>query len=138
MTRLVGIDTNILVHALVVQDEEKHEKAKNLLREIVENGDRYLLSLQVVGELYATLLRVAPSLIPEAIELARLLAERLNLVHYTLTDLEEAAKTTTAPRRYWDTVLALTSRRHGARLMPTENTRDFNSLLPVHNPLAEE
>ncbi|BES82817.1 PIN domain-containing protein [Pyrodictium abyssi] len=134
---LVGIDTNILVHALIVQDEAKHEAAKRLLRDIVEHGDRYILSYQVIGELYSTMLRIAPSLMEEAIALARLLARRLRLIHYTASELENATRTST-PKRFWDTVLALTYRRHGATLILAENTQDFRGLIQAMNPFTGE
>ena len=130
----IGLDTNILVHATVVQDREKHEKAKQLLKEIVENGD-YLLSLQVIGEYYATILRVAPELAEEARELIDILATPENTVHYDLDTLNQALKITKSPGKYWDKLLALTYLRAGAQIVATENEKDFKDIITTINPL---
>jgi len=101
----IGLDTNILVHATLVQDEEKHEKAKKFLEEMVESGD-YLVSLQVIAEYYYVIMKTAPRLMDEARELAEILATPQNTVHYSIHTLNEAAKASTSWRKYWDTVLA--------------------------------
>ncbi len=70
---MLGIDTNILVHALIVQDSKKHKRAQEFLVEVVRSSN-YVISTQVVAELYATLLRVAPELTKEARELVEILS----------------------------------------------------------------
>ena len=62
---MIGLDTNILVHSIVLQDEEKHRCAQRFLLERVSRGD-YALSAQVVAGLYNTVLRIAPQRLRDA------------------------------------------------------------------------
>ncbi len=130
---LIGLDTNILVHATVIQSRVKHEKAKRFLEELVASG-KYLISLQVIGEYYYTILRIAPSLKDEALQLIEILAEPQHLAHYNLQTLNEALRLTTSPRNFWDTLLALTYLGKGADAIATENEKDFKGMIRAVNP----
>ena len=129
---MIGIDTNILIHATLIQDPDKHEKAKKFLEEIVQTKE-YLISLQVIGEYYAVITRTAPQLKKEARELIETLAEKENIVHYTMGDLENALKLA-RKGKFWDTLLAVTYKSSGAKAIATENEKDFKNLIETINP----
>lgn len=130
---LIGLDTNILVHATVIEDKNKHEKAKELIEKLVENR-KYLVSLQVVAEYYYTIIRIAPQLMEEARELVEILATPQNTVHYDLSIINEALEKSGSPRRFWDALIALTYTRAGAEAVATENEEDFKHLAKTINP----
>ncbi len=129
----IGLDTNILVHATVVQDRDKHEKAQEFIRRLLKEGE-YLISLQVVAEYYYTVTRIAPQLVEEAMELVEILATPENTVHYDLSTINEALEKSGNRRRFWDTLIALTSERAGAEAVATENEEDFKGIIKTINP----
>lgn len=131
---LIGLDTNILVHATLIQDMDKHEKAKKFLERIVESGN-YLISLQVVAEYYYVVMKAAPRLIDEARELVEILATPQNTIHYDLPIINEALRVSGGWKRYWDTLIALTYLKAGADAIATENEKDFKHLIKTINPL---
>ena len=53
---MIGLDTNILVHSIVLQQEDKHQRAQQFLLERIARRD-YAISVQVVAEFYRTILR---------------------------------------------------------------------------------
>ena len=131
---LIGLDTNILVHATLIEDKGKHEKAKRFLEEIVPRGN-YLISLQVAAEYYATIIRIAPNLAEEARELIEIIATPETTVHYNLETLNQALEKAGRRGKFWDTLIALTYLREGAEAIATENERDFKDIIKVINPL---
>lgn len=131
---LIGLDTNILVHATVVQDRRKHERAKRFLEEVVANG-RYLISLQVVAEYYYTILRIAPVVKEEARDLIEILATPEATVGYSLEETNQALALSDR-KRFWDTLIALTYIRAGAEAIATENEADYKGIMKTVNPLG--
>ncbi len=133
MNRPVGIDTNILVHGLLIQDERKHKIALSVLRNILLNPSDYVIAIQVFGEFISTVLRVRPKLRDEALDLVGLLSKHVTVVHYTTSEVMKAGKAVDY-QRFWDAVLAFTYKRAGVRKILTENVADFKGLIPAENP----
>jgi len=131
---MIGLDTSILVHSIVVQDEYKHWRAQEFLLERVAKRD-YAISIQVVAELYNTILRIAPQRLEDAIELVGILTENGVVLHYDAEIAAEAAEKTTTPRKYWDALLAETYKQHGVDTIATENERDLRNFIKTINPL---
>jgi predicted nucleic-acid-binding protein len=48
---MLGIDTNVLVHYLVRDDQSQYEKARRLIQRETNTGEPLLASLQVLLEL---------------------------------------------------------------------------------------
>ena len=129
---MIGLDTNILVHATLIQDKRKHERAKQFLEELVRE-DNYMISLQVIGEYYAVIAKLAPQLMKEAVELIETLADKEKLVHYTLDHLNEAIEKS-GKGKFWDTLLAISYMAYGASAIATENEKDFKGIINTINP----
>ncbi|MBN2702835.1 MAG: PIN domain-containing protein [Pontiellaceae bacterium] len=53
----VFVDTNVLVYAYDADDREKHEVARKIVNEIWEEKLNAAISIQVIQEFYATMLR---------------------------------------------------------------------------------
>jgi len=109
------------------------KRAKQFLEGLVAS-DSYLISLQVIGEYYYTVLRIAPSLRDEANQLIEIPADPQHLIHYDLQTLNEALRLTTSPRNFWDTLLALTYLKARAETIATENEKDFRGMIRTVNP----
>jgi len=119
--KLTGIDTNILVHMLDSADAQKHERALEILDEIHNHPERFVVSIQVYGELSSVIASKYPQLSDLRDNLIRFLFSRVGAVHYTINEILLAG----AHRRFWDAVLAYTYIRAGADAIYTENVRDF-------------
>lgn len=131
---MIGLDTNILVHSIVLQDEGKHRRAQQFLLERVSRGD-YAVSVQVIAEFYSTILRIAPQRLRDAMELADILIENGVVIHYNAEIAARAAERTPTPRKYWDILLAETYKQHGIDVIATENEGDFKGFIKTINPL---
>ena len=131
---MIGLDTNILVHSIVLQQEGKHRRAQQFLLERIARGD-YAISVQVVAEFYRTILRIAPQRLRDAIELVSILIENGIVLHYDAEIAARAAEKTPTPKKYWDVLLAETYRWHGIDVIATENESDFKGFIKTLNPL---
>jgi len=131
---MIGLDTNILVHSVVLQDEDKHRRAQQFLLERIARRD-YAISVQVVAEFYRTILRIAPQRLRDAIELVGILIENGVVFHYDAEIAARAAERTPTPKKYWDVLLAETYRWHGIDIIATENESDFKGFIKTINPL---
>jgi len=119
--KLIGIDTDILVHMLDSADPHKHGRALEILDEIHNHPERFVISIQVYGEISSVISSKYPQLSSLRDDLIRFLFSRVGAVHYTISEILLAG----AHRRFWDAVLAYTYIRAGADTIYTENVRDF-------------
>ncbi len=120
--RLIGIDTNVLVHMIDSSDDKKHKIALGILKEINRDPASYVVSIQVSGELSNVVNSKYPSIVPYKNALVQYLSRSVPVVHYTVREILSAGSS----RNFWDTVLALTYIRAGATVLLTENTADFS------------
>lgn len=131
---MIGLDTNILVHSIVLQQEDKHRRAQQFLLERIAGRD-YAISVQVVAEFYRTILRIAPQRLRDAIELVSILIENGIVLHYDAEIAARAAEKIPTPKKYWDVLLAETYRWHGIDVIATKNESDFKGFIKTLNPL---
>ena len=87
-----GLDTNILVYALIAQDENKRRVAEKILSDAIERPYDYLVSTQVLAETIYVVSRKVPEVLEEAIRLIRLLSITFRVVHYTHLEVLQASK----------------------------------------------
>ena len=120
--RLIGIDTNVLVHMVDSADDRKHSAALEILKDIHRDPSSYVVSIQVLGELSNVVNSKYPSVIPHKNALLKYLSQSVPIVHYTVQEILSAGDS----RNFWDAVLALTYIRAGATVLLTENTADFS------------
>ena len=128
----IGLDTNILVYALTLQDEVKQGIAERILRTALKNPDKYTIAIQVLAETVSVISRKAPDLLPEATRLARLLSTNLPTLHYSPLEIEMAAEG--PPREFWDRLLACTYRNNGVEEIITEDEKPYKGIIRTVNP----
>ncbi len=134
----VFVDTNILVYAHDVSAQEKHVRARELLRRLWDEGGGGL-SIQVLQEFYVTITRkvarpLAPSTVAEII--GDLAAWRVHSP--TAEDIQEAIR---LQQRYglsfWDAMILTSARALGCAMVWSEdlNAGQHSDNVQVVNPL---
>lgn len=137
-TRL--LDTNVLVHAYTVADEQKHETAR-LLVERVWAGQRAATTIQNLCEFFAVVTRKVARPIPAAYA-GTILQGILSAPHWDVIDrgpasLLHAVELVKQRRaKFWDALIAAAMLEHGLGTIVTENERDFRRIpgITVVNP----
>lgn len=131
-----GLDTSVLVYMIDNTDAEKHEKALALLEDMLRNPGGYALTAQVIAELLYVVKRKLPDALEDALFLAeRLRAKGIILGSYTIEEVLRAARHPQG--RFWDALIAYTYLSHGVNVILTENIDDFKGLIKAVNPFKE-
>lgn len=134
------LDTNVLVHAYAVADEQKHQTAR-LLVERVWAGQRAATTIQNLCEFFAVVTRKVARPIPTA-HAGTIVQGILSASHWEIIDrgpasLMHAVELVKQRRaKFWDALIAAAMLEHGLGTIVTENVRDFRRIpgIRVVNP----
>ncbi len=131
---MTSLDTNILIYAINSGCAE-HAAARGIYQSMVEDAGNWIISDQVLFELYRGLrngrILERPLDHPQALEQIRFLREDSGVQHcaYETNFWKELATGFTDSERksvhLFDRVLAITLRKHGVETFYTRNTQDF-------------
>ncbi|MEX2535534.1 MAG: PIN domain-containing protein [Trueperaceae bacterium] len=132
------LDTNILVYAHDVTAGEKHKIAKRLVADLWPNGGG-CLSIQVLQELYVTLVRKVQDMTPKT---ARVLVESYS--HWRThrpagIDVVSAINVHREQQlSFWDAMIVQSASLSGCEKLYTEDLNDGEWILEVQvvNPFA--
>jgi predicted nucleic acid-binding protein len=137
--RRFGLDTSILVYAVEAGGGEKARRAEAIVRRAVATR-RCVLSLQNIGEFYATCVRKrrAPpeAAAAKAADFGRLFATAAPSIDEVRIALAEAA----GRFSYWDALLLATIGRAGCAVVLSEDMRDGATFagVTVRDPFGVE
>ena len=134
------IDTNILVHAYTVSDEQKHEAALSLIEKIWEGGSAST-TLQDLCELFSVITRKVAKPV-SASSAAAIVEGILSASQWTVIDRtpQTVLKATDFVRLYrtpfWDALIAASMLENGIGKLVTENEQDFKRIpgITITNP----
>jgi predicted nucleic acid-binding protein len=134
------IDTNILVHAYTVSDEQKHEAALSLVEKIWE-GESASTTLQNLCELFSVITRkvakpVSASSAATIVE-GILTASQWSVIDRTPQTVLKAMELVRLYRRpFWDALIAACMLENGISAIVTENEDDFKRIpgITITNP----
>ena len=135
-----ALDTNLLAYTRDDSAPRKQSRA----REVVERavlGQRCALSVQVVGELYASLRKRDQVPVPEAIHAVREMTALFDIIDIVPEDAQRALGHVALGRAsYWDALLLATVGRAGCIALLTEDMQDgaVHGGVTVRNPFAGE
>jgi len=134
------IDSNVLIYGHDVDAGEKHEIAKNIIRDLwAERAG--VLSVQVLQEFYVNVTRKIPKPLPRA--------EARNVVSSyavwcveatTVADIVTASKTEEdAKISFWDALIITLAAKNGARRLFSEDLNPNQSIagVTIVNPFAD-
>jgi predicted nucleic acid-binding protein len=133
----IALDTNILVYAEGVDDLERRDAALDLIRRL--SGSSVVVPVQVLGELFAVLVRKARW--PREDARAALIAwhDAFPVVETSGDIVLDAADAATAHRlSLWDALILVAAGRGGCRLLLSEDLQDGFTWggVTVANPFA--
>ena len=122
-----GLDTNVLIYALDNSDQQKHQKALEILKDVFTHPGNYTIATQVMAETIYVVKRKYPEATDVAVKMIRLLAElpALKMLTYGPEDVLNASQ----HNAFWDAILAYTYVKAGVSTILTENTEDYKDLL---------
>lgn len=135
------LDTNVLVYAFDRSAGSKHERAVDLLEELMLDGTG-TLSVQVLQELFVTLTAKLPSAVPPA-EANELVAD-LATMRTHAPDAEDVLAAVDVHRRlrisFWDAMIVRSASALGCGILWTEDLGDGRRYddVQVRNPFAED
>ena len=137
----VFVDTNVLVYLFVADEPAKQQRAREVVAELMGAGS-FVLSSQVLSELYVTLTRkLAYPLEPAAAlrALAALAAYPVVAVDAALVQ-RAAARTAGEPISYWDALILEAAVEAGANTVYSEDMQPGRAYsgVTVHDPFAPE
>lgn len=117
---LAALDSNIILYAEGVNDEERRDLAQSLI--VTLGPDRIVLPLQAIGELAFVLVRVVRRDAAYAAERARDWRDR-HKVQETTTDVFDGALEIVKNHglRIWDAIILSAASVAGARVLLSEN-----------------
>jgi predicted nucleic acid-binding protein len=132
----VFVDTNILVYAHDVDAGERHDRARLRLSELWERKAPPAISVQVLQELYTTLIKkeVPQSRAEEVVGLYLRWKVIDNTVLLLMQGMEEQKRWQVSP---WDAWILAAARQAGARQLWSEDFsagQDYDGLVVI-NPL---
>jgi predicted nucleic acid-binding protein len=135
---LAFIDTNVLVYAYDTAAGEKHEIAKSLLAEMWQHPGRVFLSVQVLQELYVTLIRKGTTS-PRA----RAIVSQFNVWPIISTDWQLVEQAMQNVERwqlsFWDGLIVAAAKKAGAVHLYSEDFsegQNFDGLV-VSTPIKQ-
>lgn len=135
----VFVDTNILVYAHDVDAGERHERARLRVAELWKRKMPPAISVQVLQELYTTLImrQVPQSQAEEVVALYLRWEVMENTAGLLVRGIEEQKRWQVSP---WDAWILAAARQAGARELWSEDFsagQDYDGVR-VRNPLTEE
>ena len=129
------VDTNVLVYLFDTDSPGKQERARELLR---EEGDRIVVSVQVLGEFYVTVTRKLA--VPLSADLAVRAVDafcqfQVQPLHPELVRCA-MQRARSSRLSYWDALIVETALDAGANVLFTEDLQDSRKMegLQVVNP----
>ena len=135
------VDTNILVYAYDVTDQQKHKRAKQLLEKCWKKEVVYAISSQNLAEFFIIITKKVPHPLPleEAEQIIKDICafSSWKVLQYSEQTLLKAIKLHKEKKKhFWDALIAATMLDAGITHIYTENESDFRSFeLFVENPL---
>lgn len=136
----VGLDTNVLVYAVDLQEAEKCQRAQDVVARAAARG-RCAIALQSVGEFYAAVTRRGLQAPADAARQARDWMSVFPVVEPLASDAKRALEAAAAGRlSYWDGLLLATLRRAGCVALLSEDMQDgaVHDGVTMRNPFAGE
>jgi predicted nucleic acid-binding protein len=138
MTGKTFVDTSVLIYAHDVDAHEKHEVAKNILRELWSERSG-VLSLQVLQEFFVSATSKIPSPLPK--EMARLVVNSYAIwcTEITTDELESAFRIEDETKvAFWDALILAAALKSGATRILSEDIRSESMIagITVENPFA--
>ncbi len=137
----VFFDTNIIVYAYDVSDEEKKSACKKLLSAVFGAQSIGVVSNQILAEVFYVLTtRIAKPLnaaTAKAIILTFLKSDNWLKINYNEKTLEKAIETIVNIKLdLWDALIAETMKENGINKIITENEKDFRKIpgIKIINP----
>jgi len=133
------VDTNVLVYAHDLSAGAKHDRAKELVKELWQTGDG-CLSIQILQELYVTLTSKVAR--PMAAETAAQLIEDLSVWKLHLPDAQDVLAAIGVQRRYgvsfWDAMIVQSAASLSCRRLWSEDLNPGQEYdgVKVMNPFA--
>ncbi|MEW5814826.1 MAG: PIN domain-containing protein [Spirochaetota bacterium] len=141
MTEPVFLDTNILVYAYDTYDQQKQNKAQEILREGIKNRN-LVASAQVLGEFFIAVTRRIGN--PVSTEDAQVLINGFQFLEITALDRLTVTRAIQTHLQYglsyWDALIIATAEQAGCKTVLTEdlNHGQIYSGITVRNPFREE
>ena len=135
------LDTNILVYAVDRNAGERHRLAVNLVQR-VRKGRNCVLTLQSLAELFRTLtgskMRMAPAQAAALVQHWRDVLPVVAADDACLTDAMDAV--THHGWSFWDAMIWATAKRHGCRLLLSEDGQAGRTLggVTILNPFVAD
>ena len=133
----IGIDTNILYYMIDNTEKEKHDKAIEILKDIILNPDQYMFSIQVLAELVSAVKKKGnEDALQDTYKLIDYLLNSPSVkVSYTLNEFKLSYR----HDKLWDALIAYTYFLNGCRILYTENIDDMPNIegLKYINPFKE-
>lgn len=133
------LDANILVYAIDPTDPRKHEIARNLWEAARDNP--CVLTTQTLAETYNAVSKKKPERAEDAYVALSALSSEVHVVSANVSDFEDAMTAhRSRPVHFWDAMLWSTARRHGCKVIVTENMPDWPLVEGVlyFNPFLKE
>jgi predicted nucleic acid-binding protein len=132
------VDTNILVYAHDVDQSEKHETARDILIELMQNRAG-VLSPQVLQEFYVTVTRKIAK--PLSKRTAREIVEDYSVwcINTTATDVRAAFRIEDEAKvSFWDALILASAARSGAAVLLSEDMNAGQQIagVRIQNPFA--
>jgi predicted nucleic acid-binding protein len=139
------IDTSVLVYAFDKTDNAKHTIAAKLIKAMSNGGEKPVVSVQVLLELYNVLTRfISNPLLPnEALSILNDFFESSDWIklNYDGSIAKRAIATATDYKmKIWDVLIAETMKENNICTIITENEKDFKKIpgITVVNPFKLE
>jgi len=133
-----ALDTNLLAYSRDDSAPTKQSRAREVIgRAIV--GQRCVLSMQAIGELYASLRRRNAVPVAVAVQTVREMTALFEIVGIAPDDAERALEQTLVGRAsYWDALMIATVARAGCVALLTEDMQDgaVHGGVTILNPFA--
>ena len=135
-----ALDTNLLAYTRDDSEPVKQTRARDVFWRAIRSG-RCLLSVQTVGELYASLRRRNAVAVPAAIEAVRQMTSLFPMVGIVPDDADLALRAAASGTlSYWDGLMVATVGRSGCTTLLTEDMQDgaVHGGVTIRNPFAGE
>ncbi len=133
------LDTNVLVYAVDHAAGERHRQAVALIRRLP--GRDCVLTLQSLAELFRTLTGAKYGIEPaRATDIVQQWRDVLPIVAADAVCLTDAMDAVTHHRwSFWDAMIWATAKRHGCRLLLSEDGQEGRTLggVTIVNPFTE-
>jgi predicted nucleic acid-binding protein len=134
---MIFLDTNILVYAYDIEEEEKHQKAKEILIDCWDNHSG-AISTQVLQEFCVTVTRKLPKKLPTH-EAREIIKDFLPWSIYRIEPANVVAASELGEKygySFWDSLIIIAAQNTGAEILYSEDLQDGQQLngLRIVNP----